>query len=310
VRIALISGANGFCGTHLARRLKGEGEFRVLGAGLRHYPCQPECLDEYIQADLCDPNRVDEVVKKTRPDVVFHMVGLAQGNPADLYRSNFFSALYLLESVRQHVSSSGTLLVGSAAEYGSTASNQLPLTEESSCRPAEDYGASKHAMTLIAMSYAQFYRMKVVVARPFNIIGAGVPSPLLVGAVLCRVKEALKNGAEPVIKIGNLESERDFVAVDDVVEAYVRMVSGGFWGEIFNLCSGQPRSVRSVVGVLLSYSDRPIRLEVDASLVRPSDLNRIYGDWGKAWRAFGYKPSVPLEVALQDAWRYAVPGMS
>ena len=280
----------------------------MLGAGLRNYPSQPECLDEYIQADLCDPNRVDEVVKKTHPDVMFHLVGLAQGNPADLYRGNFFSALYLLESVRQHVSSARTLLVGSAAEYGSAAANQLPLTEESSCRPTEHYGASKHAMTLVALNYAQFYRLKVVVARPFNIIGAGVPSPLLVGAVLCRIKEALKNGGEPVIKIGNLESERDFVAVDDVVEAYVRMVSGEGWGQIFNLCSGQPRSVRSVVGLLLSYCDRPIRLEVDAYLVRASDANKIYGDWGKARRAFGYKPAVPVEVALQQAWKHAVQG--
>jgi GDP-4-dehydro-6-deoxy-D-mannose reductase len=308
MRVALITGANGFCGRHLVRRLEAEGGFRVLGVGLRHYPCQSECLDEYIQADLCDPNRVDEVVKKTQPDVVFNLVGLAQGNAANLYRSNFFSALYLLESLRHHTPSAHVLLVGSAAEYGSAVSDQLPLTEESSCQPTETYGACKHAMTLVALNYAKFYRMKAVVARPFNIIGAGVPCPLLVGAVLYQIKHTLKNGGELVIKIGNLESERDFVAVDDVVEAYIRMVSGSFWGEIFNLCSGQPRSVRSVIDLLLAHSDRPIRLEVDASLLRSSDQKAVYGDWGKAHRAFGYKPSVPLETALRQAWRYEIQG--
>ncbi|MGB7849079.1 MAG: NAD-dependent epimerase/dehydratase family protein [Candidatus Acidiferrum sp.] len=308
MRVALITGANGFCGRHLARRLEAEGGFRVLGAGLRDYACDSECLAEYIQADLCDPNRVDDVVKKTQPDIVFNLVGLAQGKPAYLFRSNFFSALYLLEALRQHSPNARALVVGSAAEYGTAVSDQLPLTEGSPCAPTENYGASKHAMTLVAQNYAQFYRMKIVVARPFNIIGAGIPSTLLVGAVLSRIKQALRNGGEPVIKIGNLESERDFVAVGDVVEAYIRMMAGSFWGEIFNLCSGQPRSVRSVIDLLLRYSDRPIRLEVDASLLRSSDQKRIYGDWGKAKRAIGYEPSVPIEEALHDAWKYAIQG--
>jgi len=300
--IALITGCNGFCGIHLRRRLTVEAGIRILGVGREPNASQPENMDDYIQGDMCEGAWVDELVQRTSPEIVFHLVGSAQRSPSELYQTNFFSALHLLESLRVHVPEARVLLVGSASEYGEVTTQQLPLTEEVVCEPKDHYGASKHAMTLVGLKYAHFYRMKVVVARPFNIIGPGIPNYLLLGAVLSRAKEALKSSGAPTIKIGRLDSERDFVAIGDVVEGYVRMIFGSFWGEVFNLCSGEPRSVQSIVDSLLQHSDRPIRIEVDASLQRSSDQKTIYGDWRKAHRAFGYRPSIPLETVLCDVW--------
>jgi GDP-4-dehydro-6-deoxy-D-mannose reductase len=307
MRACLITGSSGFCGWHLARRLQAEGGIRVIGADLAETPRYPEVLDEYIRADLGETDAIHRVLQIVRPDVVFHLAGASGGKPGDIFRANFFSALHLLETVRCCFSDVRVLLVGSAAEYGEVAPEDLPVTEDTDCRPVDPYGASKHAMTLSAQQYARLYRLKVVVARPFNIIGAGAPPHLLVGAILRRAKEAFSSG-EPVIKVGNLESKRDFVAVEDVVEAYIRMGFGDFSGEIFNLCSGQPRSVRSVVELLLSHSPKAIRLEQDASLFRSSDTSIIYGDWEKSRKAFGFAPSVPLEAALQEAWQHEFPG--
>jgi GDP-4-dehydro-6-deoxy-D-mannose reductase len=150
--------------------------------------------------------------------------------------------------------------------------------------------------------------MKITVARPFNIVGGGIPRHLVVGAILCRAREALRSSEQPVVRVGNLESERDFVAVRDVVDAYLRMVRGGYWGQVFNLCSGQPRSVRSMVELLLAHSKKHFRLETDVSLVRSSEPKILYGDSTKAYRAFGFKPSVPIEEALREAWETGVNG--
>jgi len=97
--------------------------------------------------------------------------------------------------------------------------------------------------------------------------------------------------------------------VDDVVQAYLRLIRSEPWGEIFNICSGEPRSVRSVVERLLSFSPRPIRMQTDAALVRPCDAAMVYGSWQKANRVCGFRPERSLgafDAALREAWEHAV----
>lgn len=308
MRVGLITGCSGFCGRHLLRRLRAEGGIHILGAGRSRTPSSTENLDDYLPADVCDLNQVVNLVRKAKPDFVFHLAGLADGAAAEIYRTNLLSVLYLLDSLRCYAPDARVLLIGSAAEYGNLPPENLPATESSPCKPTDHYAVSKQAMTLAALKYAERFGMKVVVARPFNIVGAGIPPHLLVGAVVIRAKQALLNGGEPVIKVGNLQTERDFVAVEDVTEAYLRMVLGSFWGEVFNLCSGVPCAVGSVVSLLLSHSKRPIRLGTDPLLVRFSDPKTIYGSYEKANHAFGYKPSVPLKDALRAAWIHEIQG--
>jgi GDP-4-dehydro-6-deoxy-D-mannose reductase len=111
---------------------------------------------------------------------------------------------------------------------------------------------------------------------------------------------------DPVVRIGNLDTQRDFVAVEDAVEAYLRLIRCDCWGEVFNVCSGQPRSIRSLVEQLLGFSKRPVRLLVDPALVRPADVPVAYGSWEKAHRAAGFAPATRLEDALRSAWNHAM----
>lgn len=132
--------------------------------------------------------------------------------------------------------------------------------------------------------------LKITIVRPFNIIGAGVPASLVVGALLQRAKTALETQSAPIVKIGNLDSERDFISVDDVVDAYLKMIEGNFSGEIFNICSGVSVPIRVIAEKLLANSEIPIQLEVDTSLVGSAETNRIFGDCAKAEKRFGFKP--------------------
>jgi GDP-4-dehydro-6-deoxy-D-mannose reductase len=302
--VALITGAHGFCARHLAARMAAAGDVRIVGLDCRRDAPAGVPLDEYVVADVTDEVGLDATLRRFRPDRIFHLAALMAGPAAELYRVNFMGSVRLLESVRLAVPDCRVLLVGSAAEYGMAPAAEMPISEECVCRPTSAYGISKYAATLAAVNYAQTARLKTVIARPFNIVGAGLPTGLVVGAVLERAQAALANAGEPVVVVGNLDTQRDFVAVDDVVKAYLRMLDGSYWGEVFNVCSGEPRTVRSVLDELCSLSPRPIRFEVDPALVRPNDVAVVYGSCRKARKAFGFAPSSRLGDALRAAWDF------
>jgi GDP-4-dehydro-6-deoxy-D-mannose reductase len=304
MRNILITGAAGFCAKHLISQLKEDGYKCILGVDIHQSSPANASLDDYVQLDVSDKTQITNLVNRFRPDWVFHLAGVRNGATEDIYRVNLMGTIYLLETLRTYSPNARILLVGSAAEYGHVNLSGLPVKETHPCRPISPYGISKHAMTLTGIQYVLQFGMKVVIARPFNIIGSGVSHYEVVGAVLSRIKEALATENNTSIKLGNMSTKRDFIAVNDVVAAYVNMINGRHWGEVFNICSGRPHSIRTIVEMLLSHSPRPIGVEVDSTLVRTSDVEIVYGSWEKANRAFGFEPVTTVEDSLHSAWLY------
>lgn len=303
MQTALVTGCNGFCGSHLAAHLRNLG-IRVVGLDQQAVPTVP--VDDYVRGDLAEKASIDPVLGRHRPELIFHLAGMGRGTDYEIYRANLLATVQLLEAVRAAGLDARILLVGSAAEYGHVEPGRCPLTEESNCRPLGAYGLSKHAVTLLGLDFARRYAMKIVIARPFNIVGAGVPASLVIGGVLQRLRESLQGNSEPVIAIGNLDPERDFVSVEDVVRAYVSMVHADAWGEVFNICSGVPVSVRAIVEMLASFSPRPVRFQVDPALCRANEVQTFFGSFQKARQAFGFEPAQPLALALRAAWDHAL----
>jgi GDP-4-dehydro-6-deoxy-D-mannose reductase len=306
LRRALITGVCGFCGRSLLARLRAEGNLAVFGVDRCKAPPLDLNLQDYLSVDLCDPGQLAGIVRRLKPDFVFNLAGLAQGDAVDIFRTNALGPLYLLEAIRQCSSEARVLLVGSAAEYGPANGKELPLTELHACHPAGPYGVSKHSQTLLGLDYACQYGLRVLVARPFNIVGPGIPPTLVIGAILDRAKQLLTCDQPRVITAGNLNTQRDFIAVEDVVDAYWRMLQGEHWGEVFNICSGRPTTIQAVVERLLSFAEPPLKLAVDPKLMRASDVSVSYGSWEKAHRAFGFKPTTSLDSALRAAWDFAM----
>jgi len=300
MQVALITGAAGFCARHLVERLRRVAGMRIVGFDRQSTVPSGIPVDEYVGGDIRDARQVASVVQAARPDCVFHLAGLLTGSAEDVYGVNLSGGLRLLEAVHSRAPDAGVVIVGSAAEYGPV--TDLPVREDHSCRPESPYALSKYALTLAALDYALRGRLKVIVVRPFNVIGRGIPSSLLVGALLERAKRALETPGTCAVPVGNVDTTRDFLAVEDAVDAYVRLLDCERWGEVFNVCSGQPRSVRSVAERLLSFSDRPLHLEADPFLKRPLDVPAIYGSSEKIERVIGFHPSIDMDVALRAAW--------
>jgi GDP-4-dehydro-6-deoxy-D-mannose reductase len=314
---ALITGASGFCAKHLADRLRADGSVRIAGADIAgHAPkdvaAADIAIDEYHRADVSDMDQMAALVDELQPDMLFHLAGTAlgssasaQASPRNAFLVNTMGAVNVLEAVRLNAPGCRVLLVGSAAEYGFVPQLELPASEERICRPVGAYGASKLAATLAGREYAHKFGLKVVMARPFNIIGPGMPLDLVVGALAFRAKKALAGSADAIVTAGDLSPQRDFIAVEDVVRAYVQLLQGDCWGEVFNICSGQPHSIQHVAEVLFSHSPRRITLQTDPSLAQ-SSVRSMYGSFEKANRAIAFTPNVSLESSLAAVWSAAM----
>jgi GDP-4-dehydro-6-deoxy-D-mannose reductase len=301
---ALITGARGFCATHLAQRLRGEA---VRIAGLSRGPGGDErTFDEWHAVDPRDRDALTRTVASVRPDWVFHLAGAVTGAPADVHQANTLMTVQLLDALREHAAGARVVLVGSAAEYGPDV--PMPVAETARCNPRGAYGISKYAATLSGLDFARRFGLHVVVARPFSIVGAGMPASLVLGAVLERAARALQKPGAPVVRVGNVDTARDFIAVQDLVEGYVRLIRYAAPGEVFNLCSGEPTRIRDVVERMLANAPRPIRLEADPALVRADDPPAFYGSPDKARDAIGFAPRVPIDQSLREAWVHAMRG--
>ena len=292
----LLTGARGFCARHLAARLHACGH-TVAGIDLGSEG--PRWVDEYAEADMTRSSDVTGAVRRFHPDAIFHLAGLSRGAEADIFRVNVDGTLHLLDAVVSEVPDARVLLVGSAAEYGPVHDSELPVVETHDCRPVSPYGASKHQAVLAGLEMAS-RGFKVVVARPFNIIGSGMSDELVVGALVSRIRAAA--GSAGTVRIGNLDAARDFVAVEDVAGAYIRMIDGGFWGEVFNICSGVAHTIREIAERLCGMAAFPVTLQVDPALVRPGDVPVMVGSAAKAETAFGFQPRVTLDESLLAAW--------
>ncbi len=291
--VALVTGATGFCGRHLVERLRQDSNFEILGTGRSQTPPTWLTADEYKTVDLLHPKAAENLLADTRPDLILHLAGVADGADSEIYALNYAATLKVLESARLLRKSPRILLVGSAAEYGEVGPEELPISEEQPCRPLGVYGLSKLAATLAGLHYHARFGLKIVVVRPFNLIGPAIPPTLLMGAILQRAKQALLSGGPPIVKAGNLDAERDFISVTDAVDIYVKLLMGEHWGQVFNVCGGFPVAVHSLVSSLLSHSPSSLQLEIDPAMGRASSIQVSYGSPKKREEAIGKQKLTP-----------------
>jgi GDP-4-dehydro-6-deoxy-D-mannose reductase len=287
---ALVTGGHGFVGRWLCEHLKASDD-EVLA---------PHADD----VDVTDLAAVRAHVAAARPDVVYHLAGLASvaeswKHPDTALQVNAGGTLSVLDAVRAVDPVPRVLVVSSAEVYGSVLSEDLPIDEDRPLRPVTPYAASKAAAELLAVQAYLGSGVPVVRARPFNHIGPGQSPSFVVPALARRIAEAVRRG-ETTLTVGNLTARRDFTDVRDVVRAYRLLAVEGEPGEAYNVCSGRDVAVAELVDRLLDAAGVRLKLVTDPALMRPVDVPVLRGDARRLTARTGWQPEIPLEKTLAD----------
>jgi GDP-4-dehydro-6-deoxy-D-mannose reductase len=189
------------------------------------------------------------------------------------------------------------LFVSTAEVYGR--GPEVPRLESDPTNPVSAYAASKLAGEIAVLEIHRRTGLPVIVTRSFGHTGPGQAATYVVPAFAGRLLLAKRVGA-PVVEVGNLEPVREFLHVQDVVEAYRLLLEGGEPGQIYNVASGTGVSLRDVFLRLAEAADHRAVPETDASLVRPVDIPYLVGNGAKIEAAVGWKPTISWEQTLAE----------
>jgi len=293
LRTTLVAtGSTGFVGRWAVERL---GAIGVEGLGA---------------AAITDVAALRKAFEAARPTAVLHLaaqssVSASYDDPAGTVATNVQGTVSVLIALRDAGFKGRLLCVGTAEAYGSVAPDALPIREDLPPNPGNPYAVSKLAAERLALMLAPRFGFEVLVTRSFNHIGPGQDARFVVPAAARQIAGAVR-GATVSVRMGDVDTTRDFLDVRDVVDAYGALLERGRAGEVYNVCSGAERSIRSVVETLAAQAGVVARIEVDTAKARPGEHRRACGDPGKLIAHTGWAPRFAIEDTLRavlDEWR-------
>lgn len=307
----LVTGASGFVGSHLLPYLY-EAGYEIWAS--RHRLCHKHTFPvHWISADLLKPQDCFNLVKKSQPQYLFHLAGLA--TPKESWRnstlavqSNVGASINLLEGVCRYVPGARVVLVSSAHVYGRTFASKSRIRENDLADPVTPYGGSKLLMEIAARNFISRHGLNIVIARGFNQVGRG-QNPQFVFSDFCRQVALIEKRRMPSkITVGNINVIRDFIHVRDAVRAYESVARRGKRGEVYNVGSGMGISLKKILEELRKRSRVPFNIVVDPSRYRKDDFPKIVADASKL-KQLGWKPKESIWHGLDELlseWRNRV----
>ncbi len=304
---AFITGINGFVGTHLNNYLLQKG-YEVFGTVKPDSDHQNS--DNLFPVDILDFESLKKAVDLVTPDYIYHLAALASPaqsfqNPSETITNNIGGQVNILEAVKElKLMNTRVLVVSSAEVYGKVDEKHLPTDEDAPLRPQSPYASSKIAQDFLGLQYFLSQNVQAVRVRPFNHTGPYQAPFFAIPAFAKQIAEIEKGKKEPVLRVGNLDTKRDFTDVRDVVRAYELLMQKGESGEVYNLGSGKSYKIQDVLEILLRHSTAKIIVEKDPELVRPADIPELLCDYTKLHHATGWRPEISLEDSLKDTLEY------
>jgi len=301
--VVLVTGAGGFAGSHLVEHLLASSKHRRGEGGS---PADRVVAWTRQIVDLLDRDRVRAAIRELRPAQIYHCAGVPHvaeswRDTAQPLEGNVLATEHLFDALRREGIRCRVLVTGSATVY---APSSEPISETDPIAPASPYAISKLAQEQLALRAIQEDGLDVVLTRSFNHTGPR-QTPAFVAPSMARQIALIERGQlEPVIKVGNLDAQRDVTDVRDVARAYAALMQSGKTGVVYNVASGVARSIRSILEALVSRSKIPVRIEVDHTRMRPHDVPVVVGDASRLEAATGWRAEITFDQMLDDLMSY------
>lgn len=273
----LLTGADGFTGLHFVTAARACG-YEVHA----------------LQANLADKEGLKAEVGQLAPEVVVHLAAISFVGYADasaFYAVNVLGTLNLLDALAAQAQPPRNVLLASSANvYGNC--DQSPITEDQVPAPVNHYAMSKLAMECMARTYLD--RLPLFFVRPFNYTGLGQAESFVIPKLVAHFARRAE-----VVELGNLYVEREFNDVRFVCEAYLRLLQKGKSGQVYNVCTGNPVTLKSVLAMLEQITGHQLQVEVNRAYVRNNEIHRLCGSPAKLESCIGNFAYPTLKETMQ-----------
>ena len=287
----LVTGAAGFIGYHLFNRLSQQGD-NVIGLDNFDYPCGAEI--DCMRGDVRDATLIDKLIGEI--DVVYHLAAQSDVNrsyiePDLTFKVNVGGTENVLKACKKHKK---RLIFASSCEVYGTAQTKS-ISEEHPLKPHSPYAVSKKQAEEICIEYATKYKVRVSISRSFNIYGPFQQNDNY-GAVIPVFVKRISEGEPPEIS-GNGTQTRDFMYINDALQAYEIMFKSDLYGKPINFGTGKDVSINSLANLIIKLFDFDLRPVYEGS--RPNEVMKLRADISKA-RKLGFNPKMSLEDGLRS----------
>ena len=319
---AFISGITGMVGSHLADYLIENTDWEIHG--LLRWRSPLDNISQQIKevnskkriklfyGDLRDSMSIDEAIKSSKPDYVFHLAAQSFPKtsftaPLDTLETNVQGTVRILEAVKNYVPKAVTHVCSSSEVFGRVPKEKLPIDEECNFHPASPYAISKVGTDLVGRFYAEAYGLTTLTTRMFTHTGPRRGDVFAESSFAKQIALAENGFIEPVIKVGNLKSLRTVADVRDAVRAYFMLVTiNPIPGEYYNIGGQHTAEVGEILEHLISLSTikGELNIEVDSDRLRPIDADLQVPNTDKFSKHTSWKPEITFEQTMQDLLDY------
>ncbi|WP_422505264.1 NAD-dependent epimerase/dehydratase family protein [Stenotrophomonas sp. GZD-301] len=286
--IAAITGIEGFTGPYMA------AELERLGYQVQGISRSPIAGRDHVIADILDRDALAAALACIQPQVVIHLAGVshvAHRDVSAIYQANIMGTRNLLDALVELETPLHSVVLPSSAHVYGASSSEL-LSEQSPMAPFNDYAISKVASEHVAHLYMD--RLPIMVTRPFNYTGVGQSPSFFVAKVIDHARRGSTD-----LRLGNLDVERDFTDVRDLVHCYGMLIQQRCRGDVVNICSGVSTSLRTVIDTVSELSGLDFAIESDSGLIRSHDVDRLAGSNARFTALTGGIAFRPLRETLQ-----------
>lgn len=304
MKTVLITGADGFIGSHLTEMLIARG-YKVKALSqynsfnnwgwLEDVNCKDKV--EVLTGDIRDPHYCKHITKDV--DIIYHLAALiaipySYVAPDSYVDTNIKGTLNICQAAKENnnirVIHTSTSEVYGTAQY-------VPIDEKHPMQPQSPYSATKIAADAMAMSFYNAFNLPVTIARPFNTYGPRQSARAVIPTIITQIA----NGAKE-IKLGDLTPTRDFNYVEDTCRGFIALAENDYTiGETINIGSNFEISVGDTLNIIKELMDGDVEFITDQQRIRPekSEVFRLWCDNTKIEKLTGFKPETDIRQGLQ-----------